>query len=50
MLKRSLRADVFPIFRLLPNFLAPWRVECRKLHERCVIATPCVRHAFKMPP
>ncbi|KAH9919346.1 cytochrome P450 [Amylocystis lapponica] len=27
------RADVFPILRLLPDILAPWRVSARKMHE-----------------
>ncbi|PCH35530.1 cytochrome P450 [Wolfiporia cocos MD-104 SS10] len=26
-------ADAFPILRLLPDFLAPWRTEARKMHE-----------------
>ncbi|RDB14793.1 hypothetical protein Hypma_016543 [Hypsizygus marmoreus] len=26
-------ADVFPILRKLPDFLAPWRVEARQMHE-----------------
>ncbi|KIY70370.1 cytochrome P450 [Cylindrobasidium torrendii FP15055 ss-10] len=26
-------ADVFPIFRKLPDILSPWRVEARKMHQ-----------------
>ncbi|KAF9489007.1 cytochrome P450 [Pleurotus eryngii] len=28
-------ADAFPIFRALPDILAPWRVAARKMHEWC---------------
>ncbi|KAF8074119.1 cytochrome P450 [Lyophyllum atratum] len=28
----SYRADAFPILRLLPDFLAPWRTDARKMH------------------
>lgn len=27
------RADAFPILRKLPDFLAKWRVDARKMHE-----------------
>ncbi|ESK86194.1 cytochrome p450 [Moniliophthora roreri MCA 2997] len=27
-------ADVFPIFRLLPDYLAPWRIRAKQLHDR----------------
>lgn len=30
------RADSFPLLRRFPDWLSPWRVAARKLHERCV--------------
>ena len=30
-------ADVFPIFRLLPDFLAKWRVEGKAMHAWYVV-------------
>jgi len=41
-------ADAFPILRWLPDFLAPWRVDARNMHNwsvcsRCLFATEVTR-------
>jgi hypothetical protein len=39
-------ADAFPIFRKLPDCLAPWRIAARKMHEWYVQYFPLDIHRF----
>ncbi|EEB89349.1 hypothetical protein MPER_12563, partial [Moniliophthora perniciosa FA553] len=42
----SSSADVFPVLRLLPDFLAPWRIRAKQLHDRGVDRPDCFVGAY----